>query len=231
MGKTKARRPLRRRRTRRKPMRGGKIIGMGGSGYVHYGKEGSEVIQCSDGSEWKEGEVAKIGRTLARELERVNSIREHYPKISEFAILPTRMCETDEAKYEAFVESQPESLTKEMLKTFTEGQPEILFAPYGGTPISDVSGPEVLAALKKLRDQVRDMNEHRVYHFDIGTPNVVYKDGKAYLIDFGLASVVSEEEIPEESPDLEMMDDMILHKGARKGARRSRRKGFQRNRL
>jgi hypothetical protein len=205
------------------------VIGEGNYGYVHYGKDGSEIITCLDGSEWKEGEVAKIGRKLAREFEKVEIIRAHYPKISEFAILPTRVCATDEAKYIAYVNDQPESDTKMMLNADPSGSPEILFAPYGGETLTKVSGPEVVAALKVLREQVADMNANRVYHNDIGQGNIVYKDGKAFLIDFGSAGVADDDYNPEESPDLEMLDDIIPRKGAKKGGR-SRRKHFQRNR-
>ena len=220
MGKTRTSK----RRARKRTARGGKVIGQGSYGYVHYGKDGSEIITCSDGSEWKDGEVAKIGRKLAREFEKVEAIRAHYPKIAEFAILPTRVCATDEAKYTAYVDSQPESDTKMMLNTDPSGSPEILFAPYGGETLTNVSGPDVVAALKVLREQVADMNANRVYHNDIGQGNIVYKDGKAYLIDFGSASVADDDFNPEESPDLEMLDDIIPRKAVKRGARR---KSFQ----
>jgi hypothetical protein len=225
MAKTRARRTA-----RRKTARGGKVIGQGNYGYVHYGKDGSEIITCTDGSEWKEGEVAKIGRDLQRELKKVEAIRAHYPKIAEFAILPTRVCATDEAKYAKYVEDQPDSDTKMMLNLDPSGSPEILFAPYGGETLTNVSGPDVVRALKVLREQVADMNANKVYHNDIGQSNIVYKDGKAYLIDFGSGGIADDDYNPEESPDLEMLDDIIPRKGAKKGAKRSRRKGFQRNR-
>ena len=236
MGKTKARRSLRSRRTRRKPLRGGKLLGMGGSGYVHYGKEGSEAIQCSDGSKWEDGEIAKLGRSLTREFERAETIRKHYPKISEFAILPTRVCDASEDAYTAYVESQPDSDTKMMLTTFTEGKPEILFAPYGGDSVlalltsRDYGDRDTcVKAIQTLRDQVREMNNHRVYHFDIGVPNVVYKkeEGKAYLIDFGMASILPDDEELEGEPDMEMMDDMVATVSRLKPKQGARRKSFQ----
>jgi hypothetical protein len=213
-------------------MRGGKVIGMGLYGYVHYGKEGSEGIQCKDGSEWKEDEVAKVGRDLSEEFARVKKIQLQYPAISEFAILPTRLCEMDEAVYIRFLKSQPDSGTKMMLELrseqyeeeglLSEHPPEILFAPYGGPSLEEVSGPEVVKALETLREQVKDMNAHRVYHQDIGLSNIVYKDGKAYLIDFGTGYVAPEDE-PFEGEDVEIMDAVIETVMRRNNLQRRRR--------
>jgi hypothetical protein len=217
-------------------VRGGKVLGMGLNGYVHYGKEGSEGIQCKDGSEWKEGEVAKVGRDLSQEFARVKQIQLQYPAISEFAILPTRVCEMDEAAYQTFLSSQPDSGTRMMLELrseqyqeeglLSEHPPEILFAPYGGKTLEDVSGPEVVKALETLREHVKDMNAHRVYHQDIGLSNIVYKDGKAYLIDFGTGYIAPEDE-PLDGEDVEMMDEVIQTLSRKGGVRR---KHFQRNR-
>jgi hypothetical protein len=211
------------------------LIGEGAGGYTHYGKEGSDVIQCADGSEWKEGDVAKLGRGLTGEFERAENIRKHYPTISEFAVLPTRVCAADKAKYEAYVDSQPESDTKLTL-SYADGEPEILFAPYGGATLKDVvrdktgayNRQKILAAMEILRDQIAEMNKHRVYHYDIKMPNIVYKDGKLYLIDFGTSHVFADdEELPEESPDLEEMNSLIewMKTWAKKGG--ARRKSFQ----
>lgn len=229
----------RRRRTRRTRQRGGKVIGQGGNGFAHYGKEGSEHVVCADGSEWKEGEVAKIGYGLTKEFTRVQKIRAHYPRISEFAILPTRLCPADPTHYKAFLDSQPESDTKMMLTEYTEGKPEILFSPYGGVTLKSVfmapkgtyDSKKVLAALETLRDEVAAMNKNRVYHFDIGYSNILYKDDKAYLIDFGIADVVDEGEDTSNFLDLEEMNDIVAFASKRQGGRRSRRKGFQRKRL
>lgn len=227
------------RRGRRKSLRGGKLLGVGLSGYVHYGKEGSEMIKCKDGSEWKEGEVAKVGRDLSDELMRVKNIQQRFPAISEFAILPTRLCEMDESEYVDYVNSRPDSGTKMMLQLRTEQYqddkelhnhpPQILFAPYGGQTLTSVSGPNVVKALETLRNQVEVMNSiHKIYHQDIGFANIVYADGKAYLIDFGTAIFDDEDELSGESPDLEMMDAVIKSMKSKRGG--SRRKYFQRSR-
>ncbi len=233
---SKTRKPRqRRKKTRRRQRRGGKVIGMGGSGYVHYGKEGSEHVVCADGSQWKEGEVAKMGNNLHDELERVKAIRAHYPKISEFAILPTRVCLADPKHYDEFLKSQPDSDTKTMLTEYPEGPPEILFSPYGGTTLESVlKAPagtydiaKVVSALTILRNHVKDMNAHRVYHVDIGYANIVYKNDKAYLIDFGLSSVVDEDEDTSNLTDIADMDNILRFVSTKRGARR---KHFQRSR-
>lgn len=195
------------------------------------------MIQCKDGSEWKEGEVAKVGRDLSEELARVKKIQQRYPAISEFSILPTRLCEMDEVAYNDYVTSQPDTGTKMMLQLRSEQYqddkdlynhpPQILFAPYGGQTLTSVSGPEVVKALETLRKQVEDMNTHKVYHQDIGLANIVYTNGKAYLIDFGTAIIDDEGELSGESPDLEMMDSVIESMKSKRGARR---KHFQRSR-
>jgi hypothetical protein len=193
------------------------------------------VIRCADGSEWKEGDVAKLGRGLTREFERAENIRKHYPTISEFAFLPTRVCAADKAAYEAYVESQPESDAKLAL-TYADGEPEILFAPYGGVTLQNLVETEknpdarkkILAAAKTLQSQIAEMNKHRVYHYDIKMPNIVYKDGKLYLIDFGTSHVFADdEELPEESPDLEEMNSLVAWMETKWAKGGARRKSFQ----
>lgn len=231
----KTRKPNRRRRTRRRQRRGGKVIGMGGSGFVHYGKEGSEHVVCADGSEWREGEVAKIGGGVGKELARVESIRAHYPKISEFAILPTRVCTADPTHYEQFLASEPESDTKMVLTEYPEGPPEILFSPYGGTTVETIVQaprgthdiPKLIKALRVLQTHVKDMNANRVYHTDIKTDNMVYKDDTVYLIDFGRASVVPEDEDTSNLTDATDMGDAISRVSLKLPKGGLRRKSFQ----
>ena len=53
------------------------------------------------------------------------------------------------------------------------------------------------ALISLLVNGIIKMNEYKLYHFDIKASNIMYKNGKAKLIDWGLACIQKKDEIPE----------------------------------
>lgn len=162
--------------------KGGKIIGKGMSGVVHY-----PALQCkvpSENPSDSDSYVSKVSSKKSAEKEFKNTEALRALKGSEeFAIYPEFMCEYNEKQnllyskfggyslvhYYSFLENLAYTKNADKKKEFNE--------EYFN---------EVFKALEVLKEKVKWLNENGIYHNDISFDNILYNEEtkKVYLIDF-----------------------------------------------
>jgi serine/threonine protein kinase len=171
------------RNTRKqKKQSGGKIIGKGMSGVVHY-----PALQCkvpNDNPEDISLSVSKVSSKKSAEKEFKNTETLRSLKGSEeFAIYPEFMCEYNEKQnllfskfggyslvhYYSFLENLAYSNSANKKKEFNEEYFNDIFK-----------------SLEVLKEKMKWLSENNIYHNDISFDNILYNEEtkKVYLIDF-----------------------------------------------
>jgi len=170
------------KKEKQQKQKGGKIIGKGMSGVVHY-----PALQCKAPSENPtdiSSYVSKVSSKKSAEKEFKNTEALRSLKGSEeFAIYPEFMCEYNEKQnllfskfggyslvhYYSFLENLAYTKNSDKKKEFNE---EYFNNIYKG--------------LEVLKEKVKYLNENGIYHNDISFDNVLYNEetNKVYLIDF-----------------------------------------------
>ena len=170
------------RNTRKqKKQSGGKIIGKGMSGVVHY-----PALQCKVPSENPtdlSSYVSKVSSKKSAEKEFKNTEALRALKGSEeFAIYPEFMCEYNDKQNLLFSKFGGYSLVH--YYSFLE---DLAYTKNADkSQFNEEYFNDIYKGLEVLKEKVKYLNENGIYHNDISFDNVLYNEEtkKVYLIDF-----------------------------------------------
>jgi serine/threonine protein kinase len=161
--------------------KGGKIIGKGMSGVVHY-----PALQCKIPNENPtdiSSYVSKVSSKKSAEKEFKNTEALRALKGSEeFAIYPEFMCEYNEKQNLLFSKFGGYSLVNYYLflenLAYTKNADKSQF--------NEEYFNDIFKGLEVLKEKMKWLNENNIYHNDISFDNVLYNEEtkKVYLIDF-----------------------------------------------
>ena len=169
-----------RRKTKRKTKIGGSILGKGLSGTVYY-----PALECKNNDTPRGNYVSKLVSKASgeKEFENTKKLRELQP---EYAIYPEFMCESKdfENKYLLFSKFGGYSLSS--YYTYLESLAYKTKNSKSLEKFNEKYFDHVISALKKVKQEIRFLNEKGIYQGDISYDNILYDEDikKAYLIDF-----------------------------------------------
>ena len=168
-------------KTKKKQQKGGKIIGKGMSGVVHY-----PALHCKVPEETPVGNyVSKVSSKKSAEKEFKNSEALRNLKGSEeFAIYPEFICEYNDKQNLLFSKFGGYSLVH--YYSFLENLAYTNSVDKKKEEFNEEYFNNVFKALEVLKEKVKWLNENGIYHNDISFDNILYNEetNKVYLIDF-----------------------------------------------
>jgi len=160
-----------------KKQKGGKIIGQGMSGVVHY-----PALQCKIPDESPVGDyVSKVSSKKSAEKEFENTIflRKLKP---DFAIYPEYMCEYNEKQNLIFSRFGGYSLV--YYYDFLEN---LCYSKNADkSEFNEDYYNDIIVSLKNLKENIEILNKKGYFHGDVSADNILYNENtkKSYLIDF-----------------------------------------------
>jgi len=164
-----------------KKYKGGKIIGKGMSGVVHY-----PALQCKVPSDMPIDSklyVSKVSskNSAEKEFKNTEALR-NLSESKEFAIYPEFMCEYNDKQNLLFSKFGGYSLVH--YYSFLENLAYSKNADK--TQFNEEYFNDIFKSLEVLKDKVKWLNENGIYHNDISFDNILYNEetNKVYLIDF-----------------------------------------------
>ena len=168
-------------KTKKKQQKGGKIIGKGMSGVVHY-----PALQCKIPTENPidiSSYVSKVSskKSAEKEFKNTEALR-NLKGSEEFAIYPEFMCEYNEKQNLLFSKFGGYSLVH--YYSFLE---DLAYTKNADkSQFNEEYFNNVFKALEVLKEKLKWLNENGIYHNDISFDNVLYNEetNKVYLIDF-----------------------------------------------